>query len=235
MLAGKPKNDEAPETQAEAALLQLRADIISGIRSPSERLRIEKLREIYGYGPTPIREALQRLSAEGLVIAQGNRGFLVASLDPLECADINIARIEIEKAVLRLAIPKGDDAWEGRVVAAAWQMRKADVALKEGAIDLLDWELANRNFHLSVASACSSMRLLEVRRILNDQYARFRLSSVAYDSKGRNLAAEHAEIAEAALARDVELSCLLIERHYRTTEEALAARSARGNVKFKPD
>lgn len=215
------------ETRADAAFTALRGDIIAGVRAPGERLRIERLKEIYGIGPTPLREALQRLCAEGLVIASGNRGFMVAPLDPDEFADLNSARIEIEKSALRMSLARGDDEWEVGVAAAAWRIRRADVALREGGGDIDAWEKANAAFHEALVAACGSRWLLRVRGLLNDQYARFRRASVGLRRVDRDLAAEHAALAEAALARDIEKLCALTEAHFRATEAALAGGEGR--------
>jgi DNA-binding GntR family transcriptional regulator len=211
------------ETRAEAAFAAIRADIIAGARAPGERLRIDRLKELYGIGPTPLREALQRLCAEGLVLASGNRGFAVAPLDPDEFADLNAARIEIERSALRLSLATGDDEWEAGVAAAAWRMRRADEGLRDGATALDVWERANAAFHEALVAACGSRWLLRVRGQLNDQYARFRRASIGRDRVRRDLAAEHAAIAEAALARDAGKVCDLTEAHFRATETALAA------------
>ncbi|MEO1017743.1 MAG: GntR family transcriptional regulator [Pseudomonadota bacterium] len=61
-------------TLTETVYSRLRQDIITGVRAPGERLRIEHLRKIYDVGPTPLREALQRLAADGLVLLAGSRG-----------------------------------------------------------------------------------------------------------------------------------------------------------------
>ncbi len=216
---------EAAETRTEAAFAALRADIIAGSRQPGERLRIERLKELYGIGPTPLREALQRLCAEGLVVAQGNRGFSVAELDPHEFSDLNTARIEIEKIALRLSISNGDEEWEGTVAAAAWKMRRADTALRNGSGSLEAWERANAAFHQAMVGACGSKWVLRIRTMLNDQYSRFRRASIGLRRDERDLAAEHAAIADAVLAHDVERACSLTEQHFRATEAALAKRS----------
>ena len=108
----------------------MRIDIIRGVRAPGERLRIEKLKTIYNVGPTPLREALQMLVADQLVLTEGNRGFTVAPLDFEEFEDLNIARTAIELAALRLSIEKGDTEWEAGVVAASYLMKKQDAALR---------------------------------------------------------------------------------------------------------
>ena len=118
-------------TLADEAYRAIKADIVRGVRGPGERLRIEKLRTIYNIGPTPLREALQRLSADRLVVALGNRGFAVAAFDPDEFNDLNTARIAVEMAALRLSLQNGGIDWESGVVAAAYVIEREDKALAE--------------------------------------------------------------------------------------------------------
>ncbi len=210
------------ETLVEAAYRRLRHDIIAGIRRPGERLRIERLKGIYGIGPTPLREALQKLGQDGLVVTEGNRGFTVAPLDPEEFEDLNLARTAIEKEALRLSIAKGDDAWEARVVAASYIMAKEDEALSAASGGVPDsWERANGRFHSALVSACGSRWLLRVRVGLHDLCERYRRASVYQRLGSRDLGSEHAAIAKSALARDADRACDLTERHFALTAAAL--------------
>lgn len=219
------------ETIATAAYRALRVDIISGARDPGERLRMEKLKAIYKVGPTPLREALQMLVAEGLVQAEGNRGFTVAPLDFEEFEDLNIARTAVEKAALRLSIEKGDASWEAGVVAASYLLEKQDTALLDSKSGVPDsWERANADFHLALLSACGSQWLLRVRDGLQDQCARYRRASVYQRIGQRDLREEHRAIAEAALARDADRACALVEQHF-----AMTARSLPQAPRLKPD
>lgn len=211
------------ETLAEAAYEALRTDIISGARPARERLRIERLKNLYNVGPTPLREALQRLCADGLVLASGNRGFAVAPLDPDEFLDLNTARTAIEKEALRLSIQRGDDDWEASVVAAAWRLGKEDAALAVGDFSRLDdWERANEAFHGALVAACGSSWLLRVRGNLHDQCERYRRASVALRDGARDLRAEHKAIADAVLARDPDTACRLTEAHFAKTATTLS-------------
>ncbi|UMA64396.1 FCD domain-containing protein [Roseivivax marinus] len=218
----RPKDGQ---TQTEAAYQALRADIIRGNRRPGERLRIERLRNLYGTGPTPLREALQRLSSERLVLAEGQRGFSVAPLDPAEFADINIARTSIEKEALRLSLQRGGDDWEARVVAAAYRLAKEDAALAASKEVGDRWERANAEFHTALVSACGSSWLLHIREGLHDVCERYRRASVYSRMGARDLHTEHAEISDAALARDIETACSLTERHFALTADSLRAGS----------
>lgn len=216
-----PASLDGGSTLAETAWLRLRQDIIAGTRAPGERLRIDRLRALYGIGPSPLREALQRLLAEGLVLASGNRGFTVAPLDADEFADVTVARVAVEREALRLSLLKGGNAWEAEVVSASYLMAKAD---RETAPGTDDWEAANAAFHRAMVSACGSRWLLLVRDRLQTVAERYRRASVGSARGKRDLGAEHAAIAEAVLARKVGLACDLTEAHYNRTHEELRAR-----------
>src|SRR5690606_33151118 len=149
-------------------------------------------RALYGIGPSPLREALQRLAAEGLVIVNSNRGFQVAPLDPREFVDLNRARVAIETAALRLSIEMGDGDWEAGVVAAAYSLAKQDELLVRGELkDFVLWEQLNNRFHTALVAACGSRWLLKHRGMLQQQCERYRRASVYHARLERNLLEEH--------------------------------------------
>jgi DNA-binding GntR family transcriptional regulator len=211
-------------TWTEIAYDALRHDIISGHRAPAERLRLDRLRRLYGIGPTPLREALQRLAADGLVTAIGNRGFTVAPLDAGEFEDLNTARTALEVEAIRLSLAGSDAAWEARVAGAAYRLAKADAALAKGDAGPTDaWAEANALFHHAIVSACGSRWLLRLRDQLDAQCERYRRASVALKHAERDLGAEHRAIAAAALDRDAEATAALTAAHYRRTTDILVA------------
>lgn len=223
-----PIDNEGSPTLVESAYKALRADIISGHRQAGERLRIERLKSLYRVGPTPLREALQRLAADGLVLAVGNRGFTVAPLDADEFSDLNRARIAIEVQALRLAIESGDAEWESQVAGAAYRLAKVDASLKSAdRSPMAVWTVANGAFHLACVSACGSNWLLKVRATIDAQCERYRHASVDLNRLERDLEAEHRAIAQAVLDRDSELACSLVDDHYRRTADVLVAELAR--------
>jgi DNA-binding GntR family transcriptional regulator len=225
---GNSSDVELAETLAVRAYRCLRVDIIRGIRSPGERLRLEMLKSIYGIGPTPLREALQKLSADGLVLTEGNRGFSVAPLRAEEFADLNTARIAIEKEALRLSIARGDDHWEAQLVAAHYLLSKEDSALPRARDRVPDsWEDANSAFHQATVSACGSTWLLRIRDSLADLVERYRRASVYQELGQRKLVQEHADILDAVLSRNADRACELIEQHFTLTAKILTAASQR--------
>ena len=214
----KPKDGQ---TYTDAIYHTLKLDIIHGVRPAGERLRIGFLENLYGVGPTPLREALQRLSADGLVDVTGNRGFTVPVLDKHEFHDLNIARIALEKEAIRLSITNGDDEWEAGIVSAAYQMRKADLAFRDNFDTFENWERANARFHLAAVNACGSLWLLRLRKSLHDQCDKYRRTSLTANTNSRNLLSEHADIAQALLDRDAHAACKRVESHYSATEANL--------------
>ena len=86
----------AEPTLTASALSRIRSDIIACRLMPDERLRFEALRERYGMGVSPLREALMRLEAEGLVQLEQNKGFRVSEVSRENLLDLMQTRIEIE-------------------------------------------------------------------------------------------------------------------------------------------
>ena len=80
--------DSAPKTLTDYVYGQLRADIIDGKLAPESKLKIEHLRTEYSVGATPLREALSRLSSDGFVITEGQRGFRVSPISPDDLDDV---------------------------------------------------------------------------------------------------------------------------------------------------
>src|SRR5215510_5926798 len=88
---------------------QLRADILHCRLGPGTRLRFKELRERYKSGLSPLREALMRLVAEGLVELTDHKGFSVAPMSRDEMVDIARTLFELEALAIRLSVEKGDD------------------------------------------------------------------------------------------------------------------------------
>ena len=112
----EPTGDPATATEAAARLL--RADILAGILPPATPLRLRMLADRYSIGATPLREALSRLAAQGVVVSEGQRGFSVPPVTRAHLIDITQSRQLVEPEALRLAMQHGDAAWEDEIVAS---------------------------------------------------------------------------------------------------------------------
>jgi len=204
----------------------LQHDIIAGVLRPGEKLKVERLKERFDVGQSPIREALSRLSAFGLVEATENKGFRVARVSEADIRDTYDMFTRIELMALDLAIEYGDDAWEASVVAALHSL--ALVEGKEAPIHYATWAERNYNFHVALISGCKSPVLLEIRRNI---YMRFdRYCHMAYKITTEdvfttaNLLAnheEHKKIAAAMLKRDSKKVRELVSYHINANLESI--------------
>jgi hypothetical protein len=91
----------AQKTRADKAHQTLRADILNGTYPPGYKLKFEFLQSELGYSASPLREALTRLTADGLVTSEQRRGFTVAVISVAELHDITRLRCMLEPLALR--------------------------------------------------------------------------------------------------------------------------------------
>ncbi|GLH81241.1 GntR family transcriptional regulator [Bradyrhizobium sp. SSBR45G] len=201
---------------------QLRASLLAGLYRPEEKLKISELGSAFAVSPGAIREALARLTAEGLVTAMPQRGFRVAPVSVADLRDLTDMRIEIETKCLRRAIANGDLAWEAAVVAAHHRLAATPVANADGSF-LPDWITAHNEFHAALARACGSAWMLRVRDLLFAHNERYLELAHKADRGERDAAREHRELMEAALARDTERAVTIITAHLGTTRDTIAA------------
>jgi DNA-binding GntR family transcriptional regulator len=111
------------------AFQRLRHDVLTGVFAAGAKLKVEELQTAYGLSSSPLREALSRLSQEGLVRADERRGFRVATLSPDDLRDITRMRLMLDVQALQEAIQHGDDHWEAVIVAAFYRLEKAESRL----------------------------------------------------------------------------------------------------------
>ncbi|MGJ4859699.1 GntR family transcriptional regulator [Labrys sp. La1] len=204
---------------------RIRADVLACRIPPGSKLKIGDFCKRFDVSLGAVREALSRLSADGLVIAEAQKGFRVAPISREDLIDLTRTRIQIESLCLTDSIRKGDLDWETGVVASFHRLSRLDVRDPgdPGRIND-DWVIAHSAFHAALVAACKSPTLLRIRKALYEQTERYRALSVPAEPVSRDINLEHRELMEATLARDVGRACELIDMHLsRTTEILLAA------------
>lgn len=223
--------DDIATTLTETIALRLRQDIVAGQLRPEMKLHIRDLAARYSVGTSPIREALNRLAADGLVTAEGHRGFRVAGISKEDLLDLTNVRILIETEALRLSIGKGGDAWEAGVVSAYHTLSKLEANSR--ILHNAEWERRNWQFHLATIAACGSERLLSTAQKLHNQHRRYR--TLSYDNKvgNRNVHAEHTDIFKALLDHDIERACRAAATHIQNTANKILTADARKSATSK--
>lgn len=218
-----PETDEKRRmTLSSMALNRLREEIVRGDLTPSAKLRIKDLTQRYGIGPSPLREALSRLVGDGLVTVEEQKGFRVAPISLEHMLDVAEARQVVEVDAFRLAMERGDDEWEARIVGAFHRLKRATaqrLSDMEGRSD--EWEPFHKAFHGALIAACGIHSLTEFCQSLYDQATRYRYLLFKHDIPGDRLVDEHQQLMDAALERDIERGCDLLGRHMRLTVDVI--------------
>ena len=209
---------------AERAYRALRQAIVRGDFEPGARLRVEELSRLFSVSSSPLREALNRLSEQGLVRALENRGFRVAPLTAAGVSDLARVRTLVECDALRDAITHGTDAWEAQAVAAGHALALAERRLGDQPRTLDDdWSARHRAFHLSLYAACTSPMLLDLADVLFDNAERYRRWAARWRQAPRRKHDEHQQLLKAALSRDADRAVELLRLHISRTEQLVSA------------
>ena len=212
-------------TLVELAITKLRQDILTGVFAPGSKLRVDELRANYEIGASPLREALSRLVSNGLVTAQGQKGFRVAPVSKADIRDITDTRKLLEHAALSDSLQNGGADWESDVSFAYDRLDREHKAMQSTSGASVDaWELANASFHDALVAACNSKWLLNFRHVIYDQAARYRRFVVLDEEQAVGAHEEHRQMMEAAVARDIEKSCQLADAHAERTYKLMAGR-----------
>ncbi|MCO6188412.1 GntR family transcriptional regulator [Rhizobium sp. L1K21] len=216
-----------PVSQTEVAYDWIKAELLDGRLMPGAKLKIAELQARADVSVAAIREALSRLTTEGLVHAIPQRGFVVAPISKADLKDLTAVRIEIETKCLRKSIEAGDIAWQGQLKAIWHQLENTPHFVSPESETLNPaWTALHSDFHDALISACGSVWWLKLRDQLYAQAERYRRLLLPYAKTARNPDAEHKAIVEATLARDADFACSLLEAHLRQTADLLLASDA---------
>ncbi|MFF2554146.1 GntR family transcriptional regulator [Nocardia sp. NPDC058058] len=210
-------------TRTDGIYQALRADILGGRLVPGERLKFPDLSERYKVSVGATREALTKLTAEGLVTTKAHQGYLVRPLSHQDLADLTQARVEVESLVLKLSVQDGDMQWEANAVAAHHLLERTpfrDPADPDHPTD--EWSAAHAAFHIALLNGCGNRRLLDTARALRQEAELYLQWSVSFGNEPeRDLPAEHRALLEAAVGRDPELAQELLRDHIAHTAQLL--------------
>ncbi len=194
----------------------LRERVVTNVYLHGTKLRSEYLRLDLGCSASTVREALFRLSTEGLVDFQEQRGFRVPAYSGKLLHDLTHLRILLEGEGTCMSIRNGGVAWEARLTAAHHQLSHIETRIhtaQDPEPMALLWFNAEREFHQTLISACDSETLKAAHLRV---YSRFRQQLMAEDRDfhfiSKNIL-HHYDILQAALAGDEEATKRKIHDH----------------------
>jgi len=197
-----------PETIGESVYRRIRSDIIFGTLLPGQKLRLEKVSESYGTSISTLRELLNRMCAEGLIVAEGQRGFEVAPVSIQNLHELAQLRILLEHHAMTESFRAGDMEWEGRVVSAHHKLASTErTVLAEGDDPVLR-KRYDSEFHQALISSCGSRELMQTHAVVFDKYFRY-----ALQYRGSATVEQHGALLECALKRDAKEAKKILTDH----------------------
>lgn len=211
-----------PTTVGESAYQRIRSDIVFGRLPPGKKLKLDQLKADYGASVSTLRETLNRLHSERLVVAEGQKGFEVAPVSIANLREIAALRQLLECRALEQSFRAGDMEWEGRVVAAHHRLARMEERMARGdRAHSEEWKRYDWQFHQALISACGSKMLIDNHAAVFDKYLRYQMIALSY--RGEIAAQEHALLMECALERDAKRACDVLSSHVAGgVEHALA-------------
>lgn len=204
----------------ELAYQALRDAIFSGEFAQGARLNQDELARRLGVSRAPIRDALNRLEAEGLVKTLSRAGgVVVAEISEQEMVDIYEFRAILDTATIRLACERMSDEDHARLVRIVEETERVTQAKDLNAI-----VQAHAEFHYLIYAACGNPELTRVAQNLWDRSYRFRAMALRDEENARRGIEQHRAILHALLARDVTRAVALAEEHDHSTIRHLRSR-----------
>jgi len=209
---------EKYRTMQEIAYGAIRDAILTGRHGPGQRLIADELAKELGVSRMPVREALHRLEAAGLVTIAPHRGAMVSELSESECAEIYHIRAVLDGLATRLASP---NLSHGDHMRLAELLHEMDAAVIAQDVDRI--LRVNREFHILIWSAARAPRLRELLENLYDASQRFRNISVLIPGRLDQITHEHRLIADALARGDAAAAERFANEHHEGTARRLLA------------
>jgi DNA-binding GntR family transcriptional regulator len=194
----------------------LREEILAErLRSGTELQEVALAREL-GVSRGPLREAIGRLEAEGLVTVRPRRGAVVRSLSRAEFLELYQVREALEAAAIRLAVPR-----LGKEDVSKLRELTDEMAAHAQADRIDEFFDANARFHEAIFAASGNRKLREMYRQLVGQMGRYRMRSVSIRGSLQRSVLEHRAVVKAAAAGDADEAARLLAEHIRVPQVRL--------------
>lgn len=210
--------DSSEETQAVIAADCIIRDIRNGVLVPDHKLRVGELRERYGIGASPLREALSIVTSLGYATSESHRGYRVAGLSPTDLADITSAREIIETGMLRESMLAHTDEWAIGIITANERLKRL---VARSCVDQMNLaepiKEAHKQLHISLTAGGGSERLAKMQDLLFDQAGRYRDLMLAEVRSPQHFVDTHDALVQTVLGGDVDAACASLRDHLRRT------------------
>lgn len=202
------------KTKKDLVVEIIREAILSGELEPGRRLLQDELAQRLDISPTPVREALRELEAEGVLDHSPHKGVRVAEVKLEDAREIYLIRGVLEALATREAVPRLQDTEIQRLRELQAQM---EAYIEQG--ELKELRKPNYEFHMLVYQAAG---LPELYRLIRTYWTKFPWDTLhVLPDRASVSAKEHREIIRAIEARDAELAARRMQEHIERGSGAL--------------
>jgi DNA-binding GntR family transcriptional regulator len=214
---------QAPTTVANYVAAEVRAGILQGRYPLGSRIDQQALADELGASIIPVREALRRLEAEGLVRIYPRKGAFVAEFPFQDLGEINLMRERLEALALELAVRR---------------LTEADIAELKSMNELLEhvdqrdsalWDQLNREWHLKLYSLAGAEILQQTITMLWDRMTLYRTVNAVRTGHRDKSIHEHAALLACCAAGDVKAAVEQLQNHIRRSLADVAASGVIGD------
>jgi GntR family carbon starvation induced transcriptional regulator len=203
------------------AVDRIRRAVIFGDIKAGERLTSSAWGTKLKVSQTPLREAFQRLVAEGLLTYDSARGARVATTSLRELTELYELRVDLEPRAVSDSVLHGDDKWRDQLTHAYTTLK---AAVSDEAVLRERGHIATHlTFHSVLRSRCTSRWLLRFAEQLADHSVRFAFTSLSTPRGRRTSSEEHEAMFHAAIAGNAKECGRLARRHMHLWRDAARA------------
>ena len=206
-----------PESLSASVVHRLELEILKGQRKPGDRLDERQLADHFGVSRTPVREALQRLAASGLVVSRGRQGLQVAQLSLADLLDAFSVAAEMEALASAQAARRIRPDQQSRLETAH---QACSVAANIRDVD--GFYEANLEFHETIAAASHNRILREELRRLNVKISPYRRTITFQPGRMESSIPEHEQIMQAIFRGDAVQASQVMRSHVTLLGDGLS-------------
>ncbi|MBL4576372.1 MAG: GntR family transcriptional regulator [Opitutaceae bacterium] len=204
------------ETLTAQSKLQIESLVFEGRLKPGERISEAQLTGLLGFGLAPIRNALDLLASEGLLVRIPRSGTFVRELNFKEYSDILDVRLSLETLAIRLVRQHATPEEKADLIRAAKKVDQTEQRFVSGKIRKTEMAKADVAFHLKLASLSKNFQLLHLlrsQRLLEQCFLAGLQLSIGLRTRIQDKAIRHVAIAEATTSGSEAEAIKLMDKH----------------------
>ena len=190
----------------------IKKDIIFGVLPPLKKLKLQELKKIYNASVSTLREILSRLTGDGFVFSEEQKGFYVSPVSKSDLIEIANLRILIESHALKKSIQNTTPEWEGSLLAAHHKLNLYEQEMLDSEVENRNnWKKYDSEFHQSLVKNCGSNNLIELHKLIFDKYLRYQLLILTFRGKGS--IDEHKKLLDFTLVKNYSKAQSVLKEH----------------------